>query len=256
MTKNIPFHINELDNMKAYPKDIFYRGKLELLNKQKISIVGSRKPIQYSKLLTHEISSKLSQRNICIVSGGAMGVDALAHKAANENNTICVLANGLDIKYPKVNKNLLTNIETTGLLLSTYQDKIEATRYTFVLRNELVVALSDVLIVIQAEENSGSLRSVEYALKMNKKVYTIAHRIGENKGLLPFIKSGQVEVIYDVDKFVNGFKNKDVDSNDEFLEYCKTNPSYEEAVIQFAELVFEYELDAKIMIKEGKVFLN
>lgn len=257
MTKNIDFHINELDSMKKYPNDIFYRGNIELLKRKKISIVGSRKPIQYSKLICHELSSKLSKKDICIVSGGAMGIDALAHQGANPNNTICILANGLDIKYPKVNTKLLNQIEKEGLLLSTYKDTIKATRYTFVHRNELVVALSDILIVIQAEENSGSLRSVEYALKMNKKVYTIAHRIGENKGLLPYIKNGQIEIIYDIDKFLDKYKSKIEKTNDDdFLDYCKSNPNYEKAVNKYSQLVFEYELNGKIMIKNGEIYIN
>ena len=84
-------HIFELEAMKSYPKKLFYSGKLELLKKTKISIVGSRKPSQYSRSLTHQLSSVLSKNDICVVSGGAMGIDAIAHKGASEFNTISVL---------------------------------------------------------------------------------------------------------------------------------------------------------------------
>ncbi|RXJ87710.1 DNA-processing protein DprA [Arcobacter sp. CECT 8985] len=252
MTNCIDFKIKEFEKLKKYPKELFYRGNLELLKKQKVSIVGTRRPISYTKIQTHNISSLLSSRDICIVSGGAMGVDAIAHQAATPKNTICVLANGLNIKYPKVNKNLLEQIEQNGLLISTYKDDTLATKYTFVHRNELVVALSDILIIMQADENSGSIRSLEYAIKMNKKIYTIAHRIDENKGLLPFIKNGQVEVIYDINEFLNSVKKDDSNNNkDEVLEYLKTNPSYEEAICKFPEKIFEYELNSIFKVENG-----
>ncbi|RXJ95075.1 DNA processing protein DprA [Malaciobacter molluscorum] len=252
MTNKIEFKINEFKNLNKYPKDLFYRGNLDLLKKQKVSIVGTRKPISYTKNLTYTISSLLSTRDICIVSGGAMGVDAIAHQGAKSNNTICILANGLNIKYPKVNKNLLTSIENKGLLLSTYKDDTLATKYSFVLRNELVVALSDILIIMQADQNSGSIRSLEYALKMNKKVYTIAHRIEDNKGLIPYIKKGLVEVIYDINEFINSIKtNKNENDDDEILNYLKTNPSYEEAIFKYQDKIFEYELNCIFKVENG-----
>ena len=135
-----------------------------------------------------------------IVSGAAMGVDAIAHQNAIPN-TIAVVANGLDIKYPAINKNLITQIETNSLVLSTYPKSSVARTYTFVERNELVVALGDVLIVTQADINSGSLRSVEFALKMGKKIYTLPHRIGESEGTNRLLNQGLATAIYNVDIF-------------------------------------------------------
>ena len=143
------------------------------LNKRKISIVGTRRPNSYTKEFTYKLASKLSDANVCIVSGAAMGVDAIAHQGATSNNTIAVVANGLDIRYPSVNKNLIVDIEKNGLILSAYKENEKARNYTFVLRNEIVVALGEILIVTQADINSGTLSSVEYALKMGKKVYTL-----------------------------------------------------------------------------------
>ncbi|AXH10723.1 DNA processing protein DprA [Malaciobacter halophilus] len=251
MTKTLDFHIKKFDCLKTYPNEIYYRGNLDLLNKNSISIVGTRRPINYTKQLCYELASKLSNRGICIVSGGAMGVDAIAHQGAGFNNTISILANGLNIKYPKVNKNLLTSIENQGLLLSTYKDNFKATKYTFVHRNELVVALSDTLVIMQADENSGSIRSLEYALKMNKKIYTISHRANDNKGLIQYIKKGLVEVIYDVDEFVNSFKKEESKQDDEILTYLKTNPTYEEALLRYNQKIFEYELNSIFKVENG-----
>ncbi len=103
-------HLDALDNMKRYPKDIFYVGNIELLDRPKVSIVGSRRPFGYVKEFTQKIANNLAKRGVITVSGGAMGVDAIAHLGAGVDNTILVSANGLDIIYPKVNSNLIKDI--------------------------------------------------------------------------------------------------------------------------------------------------
>ncbi len=254
--QTINFHITKLDSMKKYPKEIYFIGNKELLDKPMVSIVGTRKPNSYTKLITSEISKKLSNAGVVIVSGAAMGVDAIAHQNAIPN-TIAVVANGLDIKYPAINKNLITQIETNSLVLSTYPKSSVARTYTFVERNELVVALGDVLIVTQADINSGSLRSVEFALKMGKKIYTLPHRIGESEGTNRLLNQGLATAIYNVDIFLKslGYENITKDSSDEFLEFCKKHPGYDEVVSLYGTKVFEYELLGKIIVENGIVKL-
>ena len=257
MIKKVDFLIPELECMKKYPEELFYIGNKELLKKRKISIVGTRHPLNYTKEITHKLSSKLSNCGFCIVSGVALGVDAIAHNAAGFENTIAVVANGLDIKYPSINKNLILNIEKQGLMLSAYKEKEKAKNYTFVLRNELVVSLGEILIVTQADEKSGSLTSVEYALKMGKKVYTIAHRINESLGTQKLIQKGLIDVIYDIDEFIDNLGGEKVKINeDEILKYCSSNPFYEEAFTKFPNKLFEYELEGKIRVENGKVYVN
>jgi len=257
MIQTINFHIKELDSMKKYPKELSYVGDTNLLKKRKISIVGSRKPNQYTKQYTHILAAELSKKDICIVSGAAMGVDAIAHTAATPLNTIAVSGTGLEIRYPAVNKKLIEQIENKGLVLSQFKNTQTATKYTFPLRNELVVALGDVLIVTQADINSGTMRSVEYALKMEKPVYVIPHRLNDSDGTNDLLKRGLATCIYDINEFIEnfvGYKNniKHVDS---FLEYCKSNPTYDEAMEKFPDKVFEYELLGKITINNGLVIV-
>jgi DNA processing protein len=257
MIKTIDFHIPEFDAMKKYPKEIFYIGNTELLKRPKISIVGSRKPNQYARQLSHEIASKLSQAGICIVSGGAIGVDAICHKAARANNTIMVAGTGLDKRYPAINRNIIEEIEKDGLVLSQFQAGAPSNKYNFPLRNELVVALGDVLIVTYADIDSGTMRSVEYALKMGKEIYVLSHRIGESDGTNKLLNKGLGKAIYDIDEFVAKFgviKEIDIEE-DEFLKYCKTNPSYDDAMAKFGAKVFEYELSGKITIKNCSIRL-
>jgi DNA processing protein len=257
MISKIDFNIDELASMKKYPDELFYMGNLELLKKRKIALIGTRRPNSYTKEFTYKLASKLSNVGICIISGAAMGVDAIAHQGAGTNNTIAVVANGLDIRYPSINKNLIIDIERNGLILSAYKEKEKAKNYTFVLRNEIVVALSELLIVTEADINSGSLTSVNYALKMGKDVYTLPHRINESLGTQELIKKGLIKVIYDIDEFIyniSGVRNKLFE--DEILKFCSLNPIYEEAYNKYPNKIFEYELEGKIRVENGKVYVN
>ena len=254
MINKIISKINSLKDMKKYPDDIYFIGNTNLLESKKVSIVGTRKPISYTKAFTSALSAKLSNANITVVSGAAMGVDAISHKAALPN-TIAVVANGLDIRYPAVNKNLIQEIEQNGLMLSTYKNNVKARAYTFVQRNELVVALGDVLIITQADLKSGSMRSAQFALNMGKQIYVLPHRIEDSEGTNDLLKKGQAKAIYDIDEFIlqlTGNKN-DILQNDEFLEYCKINTSYDDAVQKYHQKVFEYELLGKISIENGHI---
>ena len=253
----IDFNIEELKSMKKYPKEIFYIGDTELLKKRKISIVGTRKPNAYTKQFTQLLAKELSKQNICIVSGAAMGVDAIAHNAAGSNNTIAVAGTGLDIKYPAINKKLIEDIENNGLILSQFKEKTPSQRYNFPIRNELVVALGEALVVTQADLNSGTMRSVEFAIKMGKPIYVLAHRLNESLATNKLLEEKKAIAIYDIDSFVSDFVGykKEIKHKDNFLEYCKTNPTYDEVNIKYSQEVFQYELSGKIKIENGLVFV-
>lgn len=257
MISELNFHIDKLDSMKKYPKTIYSIGNEELLKKRLVSIVGTRKPNSYTKQYTYELAKELSKHNVCIVSGAAMGVDAIAHNAAGSSNTIAVAGTGLDIRYPAVNKRLIEDIELNGLMLSQFPSQTPSQRYNFPIRNELVVALGEILIVAQADANSGTMRSVEFALKMGKPIFVLAHRIGESIATNRLLADGLATAIYDIDTFIEdfiGFKNQ-VKHSDDFLEYCKGGLTYDEVMIEYPEKLFEYELNGKIKIENGLVFV-
>lgn len=258
MIKTIDFEIEELKAMKKYPKELYYLGNLELLKKKKIAVVGSRHPSQYSVNLSKELVSKLVNLGYIIVSGGAIGIDTIAHKVSGAKNTIMVSGTGLDIRYPAINKELIQKIEQEGLVLSQFQEKTKSMPRNFAIRNELIVALADIVIVPYADLKSGSMKSVEYALNMNKEIYVLPHRLGESDGTNELLAKNKAKAIYDINVFLSkfGFVSKEEKIKDEFLEYCKTNPAYNEAVLKYADKVFEYELLGKIEIKNGKLYLK
>jgi len=255
--KKLAYHIQELESMKKYPSELYASGNEELLSRVKVSIIGSRKTSKYARELTHKLSFALSKVGVCVVSGGAMGVDAVAHLGAGVSNTISVLPCGIDIKYPSVNKNLLNDIEKNGLLLSQFKEGFKATPWSFVVRNELVVALGEVLVVAEAQLGSGSMRSIEFALKMNKKIFVFPHRLGESSATNKLLIEKKAEAIYDINEFVSRFGTINETENilDEFTEFCQTNPTYETALAKFPTRIFEAELSGEIEIRNAKIYL-
>ena len=242
---------SELNNLDDPLKQLNYRGDLSLLNLPKVSIVGARRAYPYSRNITHNLSLALAKRNVCVVSGAAMGIDAIAHEAAYPK-TIAVMANGLNVIYPKVNKKLITKMSESSLILSEYDDDFEGRAYTFVERNRIVVALGEVLVIAQADLKSGSMRSAEFALEMGKKIYVLPHRLGESEGTMKLLKEGKAELITDINIFADKFGSF-TEEKDEFLKFCKMNSSYEDVLSFNSQKLFEYELLGKIKIINAKV---
>jgi len=258
MIVSIEYNIPELENMKKYPKELYSIGNLSLLQRRKISIVGTRRPSVYTKQYTQLLVQELVKRGITLVSGAAMGVDAIVHMSAGWENSIAVVANGLDIRYPSINRHLIESIEKEGLVLSQFSQGTKATPWSFVVRNELVVALGEVLIVTQADENSGSMRSVEFALKMGKEIYVLPQRLGESKGTNRLLADGLAKPINDILQFANKFgiepKNSYIEKDD-FFYFCQTVPTLDEAVAKFSDRVYEAELEGLIHIENGLIHL-
>jgi DNA processing protein len=258
MSQVIQEHIAALEPMKKYPPELFFKGNLALLKRPKVSIVGTRRPSTYTRQLTYMLAKTLSKRGICIVSGAAMGVDTIAHEGAGSNNTIAVVANGLDIRYPVINRSLIESIEKKGLLLSQFNDGFRATGWSFVVRNELVVALGDILIVTEADLNSGSMRSVEYAEKMGKEIWVLPQRLGESLGTNTLLLEGKAKVIQDVETFASRF-GQAVESEmlkDDFFYFCQRSPTFDETVTKFGGRVYEAELEGIVTIRNGIVTLQ
>ena len=208
---------------------LFYKGDLSLLDKPKIAIVGSRRPTQYTKEITSKLSSILSKKYV-IVSGGAMGVDAIAHK--NAKSTIMVSPAGIDIIYPKINKTLIENIINNHLLITEYEEGYQPRPYSFVQRNRIVVGISEFIIITQADIESGSMRSFEIAKKLNKKVYVIPHRIGDSQGTNHLASIKEAEVIWDIEEFA---KSLGINEDKKILDY-------NEAIRIYKDKLFEMEL--------------
>jgi len=245
-----------LDSLQALEAKIgtkvYHKGDLSLLQQPKVSIVGARRASDYAKRTTYQLASALARRGCVVVSGAAMGIDAMAHRGAGAANTIAVVASGIDIRYPAINKELLASIESEGLVLSRFEEGFRPTRWSFVVRNEMVVALGEVLVVSEADRKSGSMRSVEYALDMGKPIFVLPHRLGESEGTQRLLREGKAQPIWDIEAFADRFGQ--AEPLDELEEYLRSNPGYEEAVQKFGQKIVELELMGRIVVKGSKIY--
>ncbi|EOA0651814.1 DNA-processing protein DprA [Campylobacter jejuni] len=234
-------------DLKKPPKKLHYKGNLSLLKQDKIAIIGSRRMSVYTKNCVFSLASMLKNAHLCVVSGGALGVDITASMAAMPN-TIGIFANGLEQIYPRTNEKIIKQIYENALALSEYEDDYLPKNYDFLLRNRLVIALSKAVVVAQADIKSGSMQSARLALELNKPLYVLPQRLGESTGTNLLLKENKAKLICDFKEFVSEFANIDI-NQDEFLEFCKKGVSVDEALKIYGQKVYEYELEGKISIE-------
>lgn len=164
--------LSRLENAHPVPKEIYLRGNKDILTSATtkfITIVGSRKLTGYGAYSIQKIVQGLRGYDVCIISGLALGADAEAHKQALEAGipTIAIPGSGLgsDVLYPRINLRLAEQILLSdGLLISEYDEHVRATNYSFPARNRLMAALSDLVIIVEAEIQSGSMITARLGL--------------------------------------------------------------------------------------------
>lgn len=164
------------------PTQLFSTGLdiQEILARPRIAIVGSRKISPYGKSVTQKLARELAKQGIVIVSGLALGVDALAHTAALEAGglTVAVLPTGLDKIYPSSHRQLARQITKQGLLLTEYPSGTTISyKGNFVARNRLVSGLSDAVLITEATINSGTLHTARFAQEQGRKVFAVPGNI-------------------------------------------------------------------------------
>lgn len=169
-----------LKNIFAPPAVLYVDGDISRLNSfASIGIVGTRKASPYALKATAVLSKGCARCNMIIISGGALGVDTSAHEGALavDGITYAVLGCGLGTNYLMQNEDLRRRITFKGALISEFAPFTPATRYTFPVRNRLISGLSDGLLVVEANEKSGSMITASYALSQNKDVFAVASSI-------------------------------------------------------------------------------
>lgn len=184
-----------------FPPEILYiKGNLPDENLIHLGVVGTRRCSAYGKEACEKIISDLADKMV-IVSGLAIGIDAISHKTAilNSAKTIAVLGSGLkdEVFYPRQNLHLSQEIvEHGGCVISEYPYNMKAALYTFPQRNRIVAGLSRGVLVVEAPEKSGALITANFALDYNRDVFALVGSIfSENsRGTNNLIKSGAIPV--------------------------------------------------------------
>ncbi len=157
------------------PLGLFFKGDIDLLHQENVSIVGTRKSSIYGNSIAGEFAFDLASIGFSVVSGGAIGIDTSSHHGAlnAQGKTICVQANGLHRLYPSKNEFLFEKIIKNGLMISEYPPGRNPTKNYFLDRNRIIAALSKSTMVVEAAEISGALSTVRHALRMQRLVLAV-----------------------------------------------------------------------------------
>ncbi len=213
------------------PEKLYLLGKLPSPDTKILTVVGSRKYTQYGKDVCEKLIAGLRGYNICIVSGLALGIDGIAHRAAMDAGlkTIAVPGSGLDgsVLYPSTHKGLAEKIlETGGALLSEFEPKFRATPYSFPQRNRIMAGMSHAVLVIEAEIKSGTLITSKFATEYNRDVLTVPGSIfsknSEGPNMLMRLGATPVTKSEDILEAL-GFKINEAPQNLEF-KYSDCSP--------------------------------
>lgn len=169
--------------MELYDKPgiLYYRGELPKEDCINVSIVGSRRCTEYGKSVARELAGVLASRGVNVISGLALGIDSEAHRGALKRGglTYAVLAGSAYKCYPSSNHRLYMDIINSGGAISEFGPDSVTVPGMFPLRNRIISGLSDVVVVVEAAEKSGSLITVSHALEQNRQVYAVPGRIGD-----------------------------------------------------------------------------
>ena len=165
----------QLNDLVAPPIALVVKGAVETLHLPSLAIVGTRNPTNYGVRVAGDFAAGFVDREWSIVSGGAYGIDAAAHRGAlvAEGVTVAVLAAGIDINYPAGHMRLFEEIMESGLLVSEVMPGVSAVPSRFLTRNRLIAALSRATLVVEAAFRSGSLRTARDAAELMRPVMAI-----------------------------------------------------------------------------------
>jgi DNA processing protein len=185
----------------------YLQGDKQILlsSQPKVAIVGSRCMTNYGHTILRQIVPALARQNITIVSGGAFGVDLEAQKLALEYDAkvITILGSGLHNPAPKTNSKFFEQVAKRGVLVSQYEPDYPATRYTFPERNRLISAMSDLILIIEAQSKSGALITADFALQQGKPIACFPGRITDelSAGTNKLIQQGAHPILNTQDIF-------------------------------------------------------
>jgi DNA processing protein len=166
LTPGVPGYPERLIALGWTP-ELHVRGALPVAGPA-VAIVGARAASRLGMDRAHAAARHLAERGVHVVSGGALGIDGAAHRGAMGSTTV-VLGSGVDIAYPPRHAGLFDQIVASGgALVSMMPDGAEPRRGSFVARNPLIAALADVVVVVEANERSGSLTTARAALELGR----------------------------------------------------------------------------------------
>lgn len=205
-----PGYPNRLKHYPDAPVLLYVRGEIDLNPERALAVVGTRQPTSHGIAVCEEIIHCMTPHEPQIISGLAYGIDAAAHKAALEASlpTLAILGHGLSRIYPANHKGLaLEMVKCGGGLVTEFLSDAGPDRENFPMRNRIVAAMCDALIVIETGKKGGSMITAQLANDYNKDVFAIPGRVNDPKSegcnfLIKSHKAGLVETGEDITYFM------------------------------------------------------
>lgn len=172
-----PVGLLDLDQTDLSPLGLWLRGEADLgvSTARATAVVGSRAATGYGAHVAGEIAAGLAERNWTVVSGGAYGIDAAAHRGALAlgGTTVVVLACGVDVPYPRGHGSLFDRVAAEGLLVTEWPPGCAPMRHRFLVRNRLIAAMTTGTVVVEAAVRSGALSTARHALNLGRPVMAV-----------------------------------------------------------------------------------
>lgn len=261
------------------PPLIFYRGDIKALDIPAVGIVGSRQATPYGRTVARRLGRELAEAGFVVVSGMARGIDSESHRGCLDagGKTIGVLGNGVDVVYPRENRILYMNVQQHGLLLSEFPPGTTPEPGHFPMRNRLISALSKGIIVVEAQEKSGAMITVGFALEQGKDVFAVPGPITSvySRGPHQLLRDGArlvngVEDILDewgiekMGKNLPNLKTKQGEEDSKILKCIGFEPIHIDQIIdkvgmsvgETAAELLQLEIEGKIKCLPGNAYVR
>ena len=216
-----------LRNIKNPPSRLYVEGNIEILNEIGIAVIGSRTNTQYGEKMCKKFVKNLVEYNFNIISGLAMGIDSIAHKACLKKGgkTIAVLPSGLNNIYPSQHRELAREIiNNGGAIISEYENNIKADSKKFLERNRIVAGLGIGTLVVEGGARSGTSVTAKYTIDAEKPVFCIPSSLENIKGKVTneLIQKGS-KLVTNIEDIINyypelKFHKREVESKDILLD--------------------------------------
>ncbi len=237
-----------LQNIYNAPVLLFARGDTNLLKRDTIAVVGTRRPTRYGQKIADEFTREFAKAGLCVVSGFARGVDSVAHKSCVDvgGQTIAVFASGLDVCYPAEHRGLMENIlEKGGLILSEYPLGTKPLQYHFPERNRIISGLARALFLPEAGKKSGSLITINLATEQGKEIYVTPGNIYQEEcaGSNEYLRNAPHALVICPEDVLDGMRIEREVVQKEAVELSLVENMIVEA-LHDGELHFEQLLDA------------
>lgn len=227
------YYPEKLKNLSNPPPIFYTKGKIVNFDKYYcVGMVGTRNASRAALKQASEISCNLGKKGILIISGLALGIDTEVHLSCMENGGITVGISGVKAGqiYPKENKNTYEMMYKKGSVICEHSPTDNVEKSAFPIRNRIISALSDALIMVEAPEKSGALITAEKSLSLKKKVYVPQSTLQNNVGGINLLERG-AEILASEDEILNLFASQ---NNREFFP-VEEKENEKQATIDFLE---------------------